>query len=68
MARNAAIDALRKQQRTASEDATPDARDEIGHSILRMDLASAIATLSTGEREILALPQPRLFLTEMWKI
>jgi len=55
MARNAAIDALRKQQRTASEDTEPVARDEIGRALLRMELASAISALTSGEREILAL-------------
>ena len=55
MARNSAIDALRKKQSTVIEDTELAADDEISALSMRMDIESAIRKLPYEEREILSL-------------
>ena len=55
MARNSAIDALRKKQSTVIEDTELASDDEISALSMRMDIESAIKKLSCIEREILSL-------------
>ena len=55
MARNLAIDALRKKAYIAEEDESAAVEDAYSHLHLRMDLESAIGKLPCDEREILTL-------------
>ena len=55
MARNLAIDALRKNVHIADQDGDGFADDEYPHIHLRMDLESALRKLPCDEREILTL-------------
>ena len=55
MARNLAIDALRKKPGMAQQDDQYIAEDEYAHIHLRMDLETALRGLSCSEREILTL-------------
>ena len=55
MARNAAIDALRTKQCIHPDDVSFVAEDEIGNSIQRWDIESAIGRLPCDERDILVL-------------
>lgn len=55
MARNLAIDALRKKQSIDLDDVELVAEDEIGSVILRWDIEAAISRLPRDEREILTM-------------
>ena len=55
MARNSAIDALRKKQSSDIDGCSPAADDEISGMIARWDMESAIGRLPQDEREILSL-------------
>ena len=55
MARNGAIDALRKKQSTDLDGEEPAPEDEIGRLAMRMDMEAAIGSLPAAEREILSL-------------
>lgn len=55
VARNLAIDVLRKKSRMAEQEEQTIIEDEYSHIHLRMDLETALRKLSCGEREILAL-------------
>ena len=55
MARNLAIDALRKKQGVDIDGVELTAGDEIGSLIMRWDIGSAISRLPRDEREILSL-------------
>lgn len=55
MARNLAIDALRKRAHTAQQDEDPQAADDFSRIHDRMDLERALDQLPPDEREILTL-------------
>lgn len=55
MARNRAIDVLRRAQTADGEDAALAAEDALGERLLRLDVEAAIAALSRREREVLTL-------------
>ncbi len=55
MARNLAIDVLRKNARTAAQDTLSGTDDGYDHIHLRMDLETALGKLPREEREILTL-------------
>ena len=55
MARNLAIDTLRKKQCIDIDDVELTADDEINNAIMRMDIESAISRLPQTEREIISL-------------
>ena len=55
MARNLAIDALRKKSRIAQKDEPKSVDDVYSHIHLRMDMEQAFKKLPSDEREILAL-------------
>ena len=55
MARNSAIDALRKKQTTDTNGYIPTDDDQVGRMLTRWDMESAIGRLPQDEREILSL-------------
>lgn len=55
MARNLAIDALRKKKNTDIDDEELIAEDEINSTVMRMDIEAAIGKLPCTEREIISL-------------
>ena len=55
MARNSAIDALRKKQTTDTNGYFATADDQLGRMLTRWDMESAIGRLPQDEREILSL-------------
>ena len=55
MARNSAIDALRKKQTTDTNGYFPTADDQLGRMLTRWDMETAICRLPQDEREILSL-------------